>query len=350
MTKALGPNGEQVDVRRDGAYQAWHRRARLTCMVCAQPAHVYMRPSTDTYWVRHNGSRDEQRCSAVASGPEGYEHVLLKYWVRDRLRGLGYDAECERRIESTIPDVRTVGSTRKLAVEVQLAHIPLEEARRRTEAVQAEGYQLLWLTHHCHWVARLPAVGLHVEQDATKYSTTQIEDRFYSVKEGVLQWTQEQRMAGGRRRPSLDSFIDQYATGAVQWACQDNDRYGRAVRGDWEKHLKWQGQRISELEKELSGCHRARQQLLTQHEEQQRRLDSAGEELATRNAQVQEMADQIGMLRKERADVVSRAEQWQSRTQTELRGSWWGRRAQNASARTDTALPWAAGESLCRSP
>ena len=70
--------------------------AGLTCIVCAAHVHVY-RSRSGTLWMRHNQSHDEQRCAAFASGPEGYEHSLLKYWVRDRLRVNGYDAECERQ-------------------------------------------------------------------------------------------------------------------------------------------------------------------------------------------------------------------------------------------------------------
>jgi len=55
--------------------------------------------------------------------------------------------------------------------------------------MQAEGYHVLWRTHHCHWVARQPAVALHVEPPhLTRYSTTQIKDRFHTVREGVLVW------------------------------------------------------------------------------------------------------------------------------------------------------------------
>jgi len=118
----FGPHGEQVDVRRPGTYEEWHERAGLTCIVCAAHVHVY-RPRSGTLWIRHR-SQDEQRCAAFASGPEGYEHSLLKYWVRDRLRVNGYDAECERQAGAAIPDVRTVGTTRRLAVEVQLVQTP----------------------------------------------------------------------------------------------------------------------------------------------------------------------------------------------------------------------------------
>ena len=94
--------------------------------------------------------------------------------------------------------------------------------------MQAEGYHVLWRTHHCHWVARQPAVGLHVEPHATPpYSTTQIEDRFYSVKEGVLEWDPQRGMVGGRRRPALAHFLDDYASGAVHWGLRTTDTDGR---------------------------------------------------------------------------------------------------------------------------
>ena len=99
-------------------------------MTCNASVHVMQRP-TGSRWMRHS-SADQQRCAiAAASGPEGYEHELLKFWLRDWFRGHDYKADCEKRVGPSIPDVSAIAPDgHKLALEVQLAHLNEDEAQR----------------------------------------------------------------------------------------------------------------------------------------------------------------------------------------------------------------------------
>lgn len=88
MTRALSRHDGPVDVRRPEDLERWHKVAGLVCLVCAQDVHVY-KPGKEAF-IRHNADPgNDQRCAAAATGPERYEHELLKFWVRDRLTGPG---------------------------------------------------------------------------------------------------------------------------------------------------------------------------------------------------------------------------------------------------------------------
>jgi Competence protein CoiA-like family len=301
MTAAAGPNRELVVVRRPGAYEDWRGRGGLTCLVCGRDVHVF-RHQTGSLWLRHDRSADERTCARHATGPEGYEHQLLKHWIRDRLKQHGYDASCEQKGGQRTPDVTASRHDRALAVEVQLAALPFGEAQQRTADMQAEGYQVVWLTHHCDWVARLPAVGLHVERNESGYRATEIDGNYYSVKEGMLKPDEHGQLVGGRRRPALGTFIDFVALdGRLHWAQQEQDRYGWAQMDQWREHLQRQGARIATLEEQV-------ERLATEVDARQRGLEMERGRTRALEQHLDEAASSLDAMR------------------AELRKTWWGRR------------------------
>lgn len=158
MTVALGPGDRLVDVRTPGVYLEWQSTQGLRCLLCRDAVHVFQH-NAGTLWLGHTGQR-EQHCTG-ATGPETYEHALLKFWVRDRLTELKYDVSCAPPLDGSVPDVHAVRGDRTLAIEVQLQPLTEQEARERTERLQERGCEVLWLTWHCNWVTRLPAVSPH---------------------------------------------------------------------------------------------------------------------------------------------------------------------------------------------
>ena len=59
-------------------------------------------------------------------------------------------------------------------------------------------------------------------------------------------------------------FLDDYASGAVHWAWQEDDRYGWAPMRHWKKRPEWQGRRLAQMEQELNTSNQARRQLLAE--------------------------------------------------------------------------------------
>lgn len=249
-------------------------------MVCHARVHVVQRESGGR-WMRHSAA-DQQRCAvAAASGSEGYEHELLKYWVRDWLRARDYEANCEKRVGSSIPDVSaTSPDGRKLAVEVQLAHLAESEAHRRTDLLLAERHEVLWITHHCNWVAQVPAIGLAVET-VRQDRATEIDGKHYSVSEGILTCASSGDLRGGTKT-ALETFLSYFHEQRVHWALLRPAQYGWALDVDWEKRLNWQTTRIAELEGQLRQIERSRAQSVADH---QRELAEARARLAEQEAQ-----------------------------------------------------------------
>ena len=282
MTRALGPHDVVVNVREPGIYEHWHHRDGLRCMTCRASVHVMQRQN-GSRWIRHSAA-DEQRCAiAAASGPEGYEHELLKYWLRDWLRDHDYKADCEKRVGSSVPDVSaTAPDGRKLAFEVQLAHLNESDAQRRTDQLLAVGHEVLWITHHCNWVVQLPAVGLNV-QAVREGPATEIDGNHYSLREGILTCGPNGRLRGGSQT-ALETFLYRYHKQQVHWAPLRPAQYGWALDTDWEKHLTWQTHRIMELEKEVREAELTRQQSAADHE---RELGEIREQLVDQKAQEQ---------------------------------------------------------------
>lgn len=289
MIRALGPSDVVVNVREPGKYEYWHGRDGLRCMNCNASVHVMQRQN-GSRWMRHSAA-DKQRCAAAAtSGPEGYEHELLKYWLRDWFRASGYEAHCEKRVGSSIPDVSaTALDGRKLAVEVQLAHLNESEAQRRTELLLAQGREVLWITHHCNWVDRLPAVGLNIqavpEGAVPDGPATKIDDNYYAVREGILTCGPNGDLRGGKQT-ALESFLRRYHEQQVHWALLRPEQYGWALDTDWERHLDWQAHHITELEEELRQADITRQQVTADHEDQ---LAAIREQLANHRAREQQV-------------------------------------------------------------
>ena len=340
MTRALGPHDVLVNVRAPGAYEHWHGRDGLRCMNCYASVHVMQRPN-GSRWIRHSAA-DRQRCAAAAdSGPEGYEHQLLKYWLRDWLRSRGFKAECEEHVGSSVPDVfaKAPDGQRRLAVEVQLVHLSESDAQHRTGLLLAEHVEVLWITHHCNWVVQLPAIGLNV-QTIPDGPATEIDGLYYSVREGILTCGPNGQLQGGRET-ALETFMDRYLKQEAHWALLRPTQYGFALDTDWEQHLEWQGGRIEELEENLQRVQDIYRERVADHERQlaeirtdhQHQLGEIREQLARQESQdqmrIRMMEDQIGALHRARDTAESAGlhhREANKQLQDALNSTWWGAR------------------------
>ena len=220
---------------------------------------------------------------------------------------------------------------RKLAIEVQLAHLPEDEARLRTERLRAENHEVLWVTHHCNWVAQLPAVGLHLQQHASlDPRADDIGDGTYCwIQEGILTCDSVGEVVGGRRRPALSTFLDLYLEQRVRWAPRRPEQYGWALTTDWETHLEWQNRRIIDLENQVEQAHSSWQSMSAAYEQQRRELaevqrqlvnhqsqqrlanHQAQEQLANHQAKVCAAEEQVRAVHQERQNAMMKAKHYQ---------------------------------------
>ncbi|MGY1835063.1 hypothetical protein ACI79P_08135 [Blastococcus sp. SYSU DS0510] len=209
-------------------------------------------------WLRHNAVDAEQRHGATgAAGRESEEHVALTWWIHDCLEAQSLSPKYDRTVGELRPDVYVEIQGRKLAYEVQLSPIPLETAHRRTESLQHQGYEVLWVTRNVNWVDRLPSVGLRAETEKPDhYATTEVHGVYYSVMEGYLSLDRRtRRLQPGLRRPALATFLRDHLAKTVDWGpvqqTADGVQNGWASMTDWKQHTEWQARRIAELEARL---------------------------------------------------------------------------------------------------
>jgi hypothetical protein len=247
--------------------------------------------------------------------PERYEHELLKFWVRDRLACLGFQAECEQRVNRSQPDVRAVGFGRQLAVEVQPGYLRDDEVEARTAKLRAEEHEVLWLTRHCNWVQQQPAVNVRALDRAVDDST-RIGESYYLVREGVLCPDPSGELVAGQRDVALGTFLDLFSQGRIGWAMLRDEQYGWAVTEDWQKHLERQGRRVADLERQLQQALQAQRRLEAVRIDERRELTSTRSavaatrtQLQAEQAQARAIAEQLEAVRDERDNGMQLAEQ-----------------------------------------
>ncbi|MFQ1002812.1 competence protein CoiA family protein [Modestobacter sp. SSW1-42] len=332
MAIALGPNREIVDIHEPGQYEHWHGGGGLLCVVCGDKVHPYRLGNGNT-WLRHNpGSEADRHALALGSRGESYEHLSLKHWLCGWLQSQGHQADYERQVGTSRPDVRALVSGRRIALEVQLSPLSLDEAVRRTGLLAAGGHEVLWLTRNRDWVDQLPAVGLHVEEEQPRYATTEVHGRFYSVREGFLTADSHGRIAPGKR-PALETFLRHFVAGRVQWAVAGADRHGEhsgwATMDSWRQHTAWQARRLHDLESRLRAAESDRQRLDALVESRVRELDRTRDALAVEKAAAEDvrrqLSDSTSRLDAERAATEQRARE-SARCRELLQETFWGRR------------------------
>lgn len=84
-------------------------------------------------------------------GGESYKHISLKKQIFDdatiqkNAHGRIKEVHLEYRIGKTIADVAIIGSVRKIAVEIQISPLSLDEIHRRMTWHAANGFSTLWV-------------------------------------------------------------------------------------------------------------------------------------------------------------------------------------------------------------
>lgn len=306
MTRALDRDGNVVRARDPEQFERWHRKAGLRCLTCKGDVHLQER-SNGNVWVRHSPAGERACAAAAAGGSESYEHEVLKYEIRKILNSLGFQAECEKRVGFRTPDVWAVAPDgRRLAVEVQLAYLSEDEARKRTEDLRAEDCEVLWVTRHCNWVERLPAVGL-AKQETRRSRATLIDGAYYWLHQGVLTCQPDKELHRSAA-PSLEQFFEFYGQHRVSWALVHLEHYGWAVDSDWKKHLEWQAHQITDLKGKAAAMHdeieKLRAEALAKQAEYQTELAKMHQEAVEAQRRIDEMAKHLAD-RTERVRVLN---------------------------------------------
>ena len=160
---ATGPAGIELDatVCDETLWASVHRqrpRVVLSCRVCGGPMHAKV-SSVGSRFFAHDGLA--QTCPSLGETPE---HRSLKRMVASSLRDLGYRAE----LEATPSDgdhggwradvLASSNHGTRVAFEVQLAGMTIDEGARRTELYRRDGIQCVWITpRNPRWFTALPA-------------------------------------------------------------------------------------------------------------------------------------------------------------------------------------------------
>ena len=141
-------------------------RRDLRCRGCGALMHAKV-SSTGLRFFAH----DRQVTSCPSLG-ETAEHRQLKQMLAELIRSLGCTAEIEA-IPATGDDegwradvLGTSPGGIRVAFEVQLAAMTLEEGRRRTERYAADGIGCLWVSpRHAAWMTSIPSCHIFPDGD-----------------------------------------------------------------------------------------------------------------------------------------------------------------------------------------
>lgn len=163
---AIAPEGYDLDATDcpDGTWTAIHRRrprVELCCRGCGATMHAKVSSAGSRFFAHDSENPD---CPSLDETPE---HRELKRRIAAIVRGLG----CVAVIEAA-PSIGDQGGWRadvlgispdgrRVAFEVQLAPMTVEEGIERTERYARDGVQCVWLSpRHAHWIGSLPSCHL----------------------------------------------------------------------------------------------------------------------------------------------------------------------------------------------
>lgn len=163
---AIAPEGYDLDATDcpDGIWAAIHRRrprVELCCRGCGATMHAKMSSAGSRFFAHDSENPD---CPSLGETPE---HRELKRCIAASVRALG----CVALIEAA-PSIGDHGGWRadvlgispdgrRVAFEVQLAPMTVEEGIERTERYARDGIQCAWLSpRHAHWISSLPSCHL----------------------------------------------------------------------------------------------------------------------------------------------------------------------------------------------
>ncbi|WP_216917991.1 competence protein CoiA family protein [Nocardia noduli] len=267
MTKALGPYDEVVDVRDQSSYTQWRSQRGLRCMLCGNAVEAWTSSAANQF-ARHGKNTPAGRLPPEGRGSETLQHAVLKYWTRDHLRSIGFDAEVEPQIGEQYPDVYGTRHGTSHAVEIQWSSLDHAAAAARTAGLRAAGCdQVLWLTRHCDWVERLPAAGLGTFTPAAVGG--------YHLHTGHLAM-KSTRTPGHRtlqvQPSSLPRLLTRWADQQLVWAYTTTNTAGWATVTDWEEHTRNQATQIVTLQQRLD-------KQVTHIEDSRRRLAATADQL-----------------------------------------------------------------------
>lgn len=127
---------------------------------------------------------------------ETMEHRLVKAALADAVKAAGWNAELEAHPDrgdtggwrADVMAARPDG-VRRIAFEVQLAGMTVDEGNRRTDRYAVDGVETIWVTtKHARWLHRLPSVRVVTDSQAG-----------WTVDRGVATW-EDGHWSGGARR------------------------------------------------------------------------------------------------------------------------------------------------------
>ncbi|MFF0495765.1 hypothetical protein ACFYU5_05120 [Nocardia aobensis] len=260
MTAALGPYGVLIDVRDEGLFDDWEAKQGLRCLLCRHKVEAY-HSRVGNPFLRHGKRAPAGQIPGGGKGSETFDHARLKYWTRDR-PSPPTAARVEPHIGDQFPDVYGTKNGIAYAIEVQWSQLDLDTARERTQGLRAAGCdRVVWLTRHCNWVEKLPAVGVSDFRPATRDG--------YELHTGVLRHQPTRRASGTRMavtRWSLDRSLRDWTnsgTDELAWAYSTATTAGWATVTDWEQHTKDQAHEIVTKKRQLADALTERDQLRT---------------------------------------------------------------------------------------
>jgi hypothetical protein len=149
----------------DADWAGVHRvtpRARLVCRFCETRMQAKVSKGGLRFFAH------DRRTPECPSEGETPEHRRLKSAVANDLRAAGWSAEVEADGGSWRADVlgTTPGGDRRVAFEVQLAAMTVDDGRYRTDRYADDGVETVWVTSKvASWFFEIPS--LQVTGDAT---------------------------------------------------------------------------------------------------------------------------------------------------------------------------------------
>ncbi|WP_157931314.1 competence protein CoiA family protein [Mycobacteroides abscessus] len=229
MTAANTVHGNLVWVRLPGIYAEWKGRKGLRCVACGWRAVPY-RLGSGNIFVRHHAEENSQPMPDVAPEHlESYQHMLLKYWARDKLRELGAtDVHVEKNQGARRPDVSGYFGGRLLAVEIQRSSVNLHEVHARNSQLKDQNCDTLWLAHHRDFLHRIPAIII---------DSFEVLDGEYTYSMGLFSADKHNKtLQPDNSKRMLYQFFDSWANGSVIWSWIDTRQGGWADIPSWHAY------------------------------------------------------------------------------------------------------------------
>ncbi|MFE9007437.1 competence protein CoiA family protein [Streptomyces sp. NPDC007875] len=169
--------------------------APLTCYECDWPLHLVHKThgTYDLWFLRH--ANNAPHCAAKTAG-EGIAHHLLKLDLAHHARAAGWSTEYEvaapdgswrADVMATSPD-----GSRRVALEAQMASIPVTDIEARTDRYQSDGVEVCWFTDRktVPWLDNVPSVQIARPDDGGPVQVTAGPARF------VPEWCEDRGNCG----------------------------------------------------------------------------------------------------------------------------------------------------------